>query len=122
MKIALNMGQQDNDPKASQKVLEHDILAAKDGDWNAKANLTRVFGPLLTSLAEKRAHDTSTINKLVEAGRQGLYLAAKKYKPSVGADHFRIFALDFIESSMDQAAKAGTAGGKGGFFSRLFGR
>jgi len=121
MKIALNMGQ-DNDPKAAQRVLEHEILAAKDGDWNAKTNLARTFGPLLTSLAEKRASDTATVNKLIEAGKQGLYLAAKKYKPSVGADHFRIFALDFIESSMDQAAKAAASGSKGGFFARLFGR
>ena len=38
--------------------------------------------------------------------------ATKKYKKSVGAEHFQLFALDFIEKNMDGAGA--------GFFSRLF--
>jgi DNA-directed RNA polymerase sigma subunit (sigma70/sigma32) len=123
MKIALNMGGDANDPKAAQKVLERDILAAKDGDWNAKGNLARVFMPLLTSLAEKRTKDPARLNRCVEAGKQGLFHAARKYKSSMGPDHFRVFALDFIEQSMDRAVKAEETGpGQGGLLSRLFGR
>ena len=43
------------------------------------------------------------------------FIAAKKYKSSVGADKFQIFALDYIESNMDALNKGG------GFLSKLFG-
>ena len=119
MKIALNMGPQGpNAKKASQaRVLEADILAAKRGDWNARNNLTREFMPLLQSLAEKRASEVAAINTFIEAGKAGLFAAAKKYKPDIGPQGFQIFALDFIESHMDRAAKGG-----GSWLSRLFGR
>jgi len=92
--------------------MEHDVLAAKAGDWNAKTRLAQSFMPLIRSLAEKRAADTQGVNDMIERGKQGLYRAAKKYKKSIGAEKFQIFALKFIEQSMDN---------KGGLFSKLFG-
>lgn len=118
MKIPLNMGNNGGQStKAAQiKTLERDILASKKGDWNAKNNLVRTFMPLLNSLAEKRTSDTGQKNKLIEAGKEGLFNAAGRYKENMGADKFQVFALDFIESSMDSSGKSG------GFFARLFGR
>jgi DNA-directed RNA polymerase specialized sigma subunit len=118
MKIPLNMGNNSNQSsKAAQfKILEREILATKKGDWNAKNNLIRTFTPLLTSLAEKRSSDPAQKNKLMDAGKEGLFNAARKYKESIGPDKFQIFALDFIESNMDNLGK------NVGFFARLFGR
>lgn len=119
MKIALNMGNTDGSQsgKAAQaKTLERDILAAKKGDWNAKNNLVRTFTPLLTSLAEKRSKDVHKINEYTEAGREGLFKAAKKYTPGEGAERFHIFVVEYIENAMDQHDKGG------GFWARLFGR
>ena len=117
MKIPLHMGQdgQQSNRQTAQKVLEHDILAAKKGDWNAKSSLVRTFTPLLTSLAEKRAAKPTDMNSYIDAGKEGLFKAARKYKTSVGADRFQIFALDFIENAMDRVD------GGGGFLSRMFG-
>jgi DNA-directed RNA polymerase specialized sigma subunit len=119
MKIPLNVNKEGSpSTKAAQnKLLERDLTAAKRGDWAGKNNLVRTFTPLLTSLAQKRSSDTGEINKYIEAGKQGLFTAVAKYKQSLGAEKFRVFALDFIEKNMDRAAK-----GKGeGFLSRLFG-
>ena len=118
MKIPLKLGQDgaQSSRAAEAKVLERDILAANSGDWNAKNSLVRTFLPLIQSLAEKRASSPADVSRLVEAGKEGLVKAIRKYRPSVGADKFRIFALDFIEAGMDQSAKSG------GFFARLFGR
>jgi len=117
MKIPLNMensGAQSS--KAAQaQVLGRDILAAKKGDWSAKNNLARTFMPLLQAIAEKRAPDAGQVNDYIEAGKAGLFAAAKKYRLSQGAEKFQVFAVDFIENSMD---KVGT---RGGFLSRLFG-
>jgi DNA-directed RNA polymerase specialized sigma subunit len=98
------------------RALDHDIQSCKNGDWEAKARIFKQFMPLLLSLAKKRTSDNATINRYVEAGKNGLLHAANKYKPSVGADRFQIFALDFIEAAMNKAEP-----GKG-FFARLFGR
>lgn len=119
MKISLNMGPQGpNAKRASQaRVLEADILGAKRGDWNSKNNLVREFMPLLQSLAEKRTSDVAEINRYIEAGKFGLFTAAKKYKPSIGAQGFQVFALDFVVGRMDRATKGG-----GNWLSRLFGR
>ncbi|MDD4871725.1 MAG: hypothetical protein PHR77_14305 [Kiritimatiellae bacterium] len=118
MKIPLNMGNNGNQSsKAAQfKSLEREILATKKGDWNAKNNLVRTFMPLLISLAEKRSTDNAQKNKLIDAGKEGLFTAARKYKENIGAEKFQIFALDFIESNMDNLDK------NVGFFARLFGR
>lgn len=114
MKIPLNYSQDQarSGRAAKAKIVEHDVLAAKGGDWSAKTRLAQTFMPLIKSLAEKRASDAQGINELIEQGKQGLYKAAKKYKKSIGADKFQIFALKYIEQSMDN---------KGGFFSKLFG-
>ena len=118
MKIPLNMVNSGTQSiKAAQiKTLERDILATKKGDWNAKNNLVRTFMPLLVSLAEKRTADTAHKNKMIDAGKEGLFTAARRYKESIGAAKFQIFALDYIENSMDNSDK------KVGFFARLFGR
>ena len=84
---------------------------AKDMRGISRKDAQRIVA-LIKSLAEKRASDAQGVNDMIERGKQGLYKAAKKYKKSVGADRFQIFALKFIEQSMDN---------KGGFFSKLFG-
>jgi hypothetical protein len=113
MKIALNMKEEapTSNRAVQAKAIENHVVAAKKGDWNAKHNLERAFMPLMTSLAEKRTTDTAEFNTLIEGAKDGLARATKKYK--LGGN-FQIFALDFIEKSMD--------GGGGGLFSRLFGR
>jgi hypothetical protein len=117
MKIGLNIGGNEprSDKAAEGRAFERTILAAKKGDWEAKQMLIRKFLPFITSLAEKRATDPIEINKLVDAGKQGLITAAGKYKTSVGHDRFQIFALDFIEANMNRSGKPP------GFLSRLFG-
>ena len=113
------MGPEKSGPSSAQaKISEQDILAARKGDWTAKANLVRVFTPLLTALANKRVSEPARVNEIIEAGKEGLLKAAKRYKPSVGAAKFQVFALDYIEASMDRQARRG----RGGFFARLFGR
>ena len=104
--------------KAKQaRVLAADIGAAKKGDWTARNNLVRQFMPLLQQLAEKRSTDMARINDYIEGGKQGIYSAAKKYKPSDGAEEFQVFALDYIEASMGRIDKGG-----GGFLGKLFGK
>ena len=117
MKIPLNLGHNGNQTtsQAQAKVLERDILAAKQGDWNAKSNLVRTFTPLLTTLATKRATDINKINDYIEAGKNGVFTAAKKFKPGT-ADKFNLFVLDFIEKEMAGVDKGG------GFFAKLFGK
>ena len=119
MKISLNMGPRDpNAQKATEaRILEADILSAKKGDWNAKNSLVREFMPLLQSLSEKRSSEVADINAYIDAGKNGLYAAAKKYKKDIGPANFQIFALDFIEDRMDKVGKGGS-----GFLSNLFGR
>jgi DNA-directed RNA polymerase specialized sigma subunit len=116
MKIPLNMGQTNQSSKEAQlQAMERDILASQRGDWNAKNSLVRTFTPLLTSLAKKRASESAKASEYFEAGKDGLFAAAKKYKRSMGADKFQIFALDFIEKSMDRVENPG-------FLARVFGR
>lgn len=118
MKIPLHLGQNGTQSAAAAqaKVVERDVLAAKQGDWNAKANLARAMTPLLLSLAQKRASDPQTIGALVEAGKEGLVKATRKYNSSIGADRFQVFALDFIEAAMDEHLRGGN------WFTRLFNR
>ena len=99
---------------AQAKVLIRDVVAAKQGDWKAKNHLAQTFMPLITSLAQKRSNDKSEINRYIEAGKDGLFKAVKKYKDNK-PEGFQLFALNFIEESMNKAIK-----GKG-FFSKLFG-
>ncbi len=118
MKIPLHIGQNGTQTAvaAQAKVIERDVLAAKQGDWNARTSLTKAMTPLLVSLAQKRASDQPTVNALVEAGKGGLYRAARKYHTGIGAERFQIFALDFIDAAMDQHMKGGN------WFTRLFRR
>jgi len=119
MRISLNLGKGDGAPgsgAAPGTISEADILAARDNDWGARNKLIRQFTPLISSLAQKRSDDVAEVNRCIEAGKQGLLTAIRKYKRNIGAARFRLFALDFIEKSMDGQ------GGTRGFFSRLFGR
>jgi DNA-directed RNA polymerase specialized sigma subunit len=104
-----------NARSAENEALERAIRGCQMGDWNAKNSLARIFHPLLHTLAEKRvgAGQTAEINKAMERGRQGLFEAAHNYKPSVGIQHFRIFALPYIEKHID---------GRQSFWSRVFGK
>ena len=118
MKIPLKLGQdgQQSTAAAAAAAIARDVQAVKSGDWNAKNNLVRAFHPLLTSLSEKRAHgDHGKHNRYVDAGKEGLFRAAKKYKSKSNGDNFQLFALDYIERAMD-----GVDQGRG-LISRLFG-
>lgn len=118
MRIPLNMKQSaDTSSKAAQEqVLEHDILATKRGDWDARRSLNRHFQGLISTLASKRTDDPMRQRTYLEAGQEGLNIAAKRYKKNIGADRFHIFALDFIQAAMDGVDKPE------GFLSRLFRR
>lgn len=117
MKIALNGKREETQsgPAARTKALEKDLIAAKRGDWEARHRVERSLMPLLTSLAKKRSEDIPSINKHLEAGKEGIAVAIKKFKTGTHGDRFQIFALPFIESAMDKPKRSG-------FFARLFGR
>ncbi len=90
------------------------IVACQRGDWEAKNRLAQTFQPLLHALADKRARgDVPEINRLIGLGKEGLFAAARKFPLATGAARFRIYALDFIERSMNDQP---------GFWQRLFGR
>jgi DNA-directed RNA polymerase specialized sigma subunit len=101
-------------PEARSKALEKDIRAAKRGDWEARHRVERNLQPLLKKLAEKRTDNISDFNNMIEAGKAGIATALRKVKQDISGDRFQIFALPFIEQSMDKS-------GKPGFFQRLFG-
>ena len=117
MKIGLNIDGKDaaSVKAAETRALEQVVLNAKKGDWDAKEKLTQKFRPLIMSLVEKRNKDATKTNDYMDAAKAGLITAANKYSTSVGADNFRVFALDYIEKSLDRIDKPA------GFFSRLFG-
>ncbi|TFH17905.1 MAG: hypothetical protein E4H02_01530 [Lentisphaerales bacterium] len=118
MKIGLNIQGMDgeSDKAAEQRALDIILRNVQKGDWEAKDLLLKQFRTLVTSLAEKRTTDPAVLNKYTERGNEGLLKAARKFKPEPGADNFRIFALDHIESAMNQQDKGG------GFLGRLFGK
>ncbi len=119
MKISLHMNQGDissTSRSAQDRVMEHEIMACKKGDFEAEKRMVKKFMPLLTSMARKRSSEPAVINACIDAGKHGLKKAIHKYKPSIGADKFRIFAVDYIETSIDKSLQ-----GKKGFFSRFFG-
>jgi DNA-directed RNA polymerase specialized sigma subunit len=118
MKISLKVGNQDaaSIKQEEMRLLDRDIVACNRGDWEAKNRLIKVFMPLFLSLAKKRSQENAKINQYVEAGKSGLAEACKKYKSSMGADRFQIFALDFIEKAMTHLDRPQ------GFFARLLGR
>ena len=103
MKISLHGMTNHSDGQPENKFSEAEIQACKLGDWEAKHRMTHTFTPLMNNLARKRAPDASPakINELIEAGKAGLFKACRKYSPEVGAGKFQIFALNYIEQSMD---------------------
>lgn len=116
MKIALNLRQDEsNHPEADrEKAIVRDVEACKRSDWEAKTRLVQMFMPLMTSLAKKRTQDTAAHNRYIEAGKEGLATATKRFRP--GSDgKFQVFALKFIDEAMERADKPG-------FFARLFGQ
>jgi len=121
MKIPLNVGGSDKGRSANRAqdaALEKDVAHAKRGDWEAKNRVVKAFTPLITDLAQKRAkNDTPLMNRYIDAGKEGVQKAIKKYRPG-SANKFQLFVLDHIETSMGSSS-----GGKGGgFFSKLFGK
>jgi DNA-directed RNA polymerase specialized sigma subunit len=119
MKIPLKLAQtgHTSDSAEEARALAREILAAQSGDWDAKNSLLRRFHPLIVSLAQKRTSNQAEVNAYIDSGKEGLVKAVRKYHERVGAEKFRIFALDFIEAGMNRTGKKG-----GGFFARLFGR
>ena len=119
MKIPLhirNNNEADASPAANrEQAIERDVKPCRRGDWEAKARLVRQFMPLLTSLASRRASETATINHLIDAGKDGMLSAARKFRPN-RHDKFEVFALQYIEAAMDRANSTG------GFWKRLFRR
>jgi len=119
MKIPLHGMSHQFDGQPTGKISESEILACKRGDWEAKHRMAHLFTPLIQSLARKRVPDgdPARFNDLVEAGKQGLFQACRRYSPSVGLERFQIFALDYIEASMNAYGR-----GFGAWIRRLFGR
>ena len=88
------------------EALAQAVAGCKLGDWEAKRALERLFSPLITMLAVKRAgSDTAVRNELIDRGRDGLYQAAKRFPPRESIRRFRLFALDHIEKNMDKPAR-----------------
>ncbi len=116
MKIPLSTAPNGSQPSAAARIqaLGRDLEAAKRGDWEAKHRVEATMMPIIQDLAKKRGSTNAEINTLIDAGKQGIAKAIKKFKISTGADRFQIFALRFIENKMDNP-------NSGGFFSRIFG-
>ena len=120
MKIPLKLGEDGHQSTAAAEAaaIARDVAAVKAGDWNAKNSLVRAFQHLLTSLADMRAHgDEGKHNRYMDAGKEGLFKAAKKYNAKSNGSNFQLFALDYIERAMDRVDSGG-----GGFLARLFGK
>lgn len=118
MKIPLHGMSHHADGQPEQKFSESEIQACKRGDWEAKHRMSLAFSPLMNTLARKRAPDGTPekINALLEAGKSGLSKACRKYSPEIGPAKFQLFALNYIEESMDSAHS-----GFLGALKRLFG-
>jgi DNA-directed RNA polymerase sigma subunit (sigma70/sigma32) len=108
VKISLNLGQSDiyTSDVDKEKALGRDVLSCRKGDWEAKARVVNAFMPLLTSLAKKRASDSTSINRYIEQGKEGLMNAARHFKES-SHTKFQIFAMSYIENAMDRVDHPG---------------
>jgi DNA-directed RNA polymerase specialized sigma subunit len=118
MNIALSGTDKDHAVTSAEiknKALEKDIRAAKKGDWEARHRVEKSLMPLLKKRAEKRAENMAGQNLMIEAGKAGIANALRKVPNDICGDRFQIFALPFIEESMDKSQKPS-------FFKRLFGR
>jgi len=116
VKISLNLNQNDHtSPEvAREKAIDRDVEGCKKNDWEAKTRLIQTFMPLLLSLAKKRTQETATLNRYIEAGKDGLIDAARHYSPTSGTK-FQLFAFNYIEQAMNRVNRPG-------FFARFFGR
>ena len=120
MKIPLNMG---DDAKRSPQArdlrkLSGIIKAIQEGQWDAGDKLVREMKSYLENLAHKRAHgDEDAYARYLTAAEEGLLKAAKKFDTSDSIDKFKVYALDYIDKSMDKAG-----GSSGGFLGKLFGK
>jgi DNA-directed RNA polymerase specialized sigma subunit len=115
MKITLNMGKDQGGPNPGA-ALKNVLDGVRTGDWKFKQQLAKMFIPLITTMAEKRAKDIPAINALIEAGTNGLHEAAEKFGKNEPPEKFQLFALTFIEKHMDGGNKPE------GFLARLFKR
>jgi len=114
MKVALSQQEVSGLAASSDdEALSGAVKAYKKGDWEAGHVLDRQFHHLLVMLAAKRAgSNVAANNTLIERGREGLHRAAKRFPRRQHIRHFRLFALPFIETAMDQSPS---------FLRRLFG-
>jgi len=119
VKISLKLDElrREDEESVNVRTFERLLSAVRQGDFQAREALLQEYMPLITRLARKRAGDaaTSKVNSLIEAGRQGLFSAARHYRISKGPAHFKLYALECIEKYMDRSARPG-------FFQRLLGR
>ncbi len=117
MKIPLHIRNNDiadASPAVNRELaIERDVRPCRRGDWEAKARLVRQFMPLLTSLAHRRTSETVGINRLIEAGKDGMLRAVRKFRPH-RHEKFEVFALQYIESAMERENSPR------GFWRRLF--
>lgn len=103
MKIPLSLIHADGSfPQAEyEKTVQNNVIAYRDDDWEAKAWLVQEFMPLLMYLSKKRASEVPLINRYIEAGKEGLFHAARRYR-TAHRTKFIIFALSHIEKAMDK--------------------
>ncbi|MBL7114366.1 MAG: hypothetical protein ISS35_01255 [Kiritimatiellae bacterium] len=106
MKIALdlNQGSTVTAGAAQDRELERLILMARSGDWSAKERLAKMFLPVIQDVATKRGTNGIDESLLIEAGRQGVAKATKKFRPSQGAHGFRVSVVEYVERAIDRAS------------------
>ena len=110
MKIPLSLIHADGSfPQAEyEKAVQANVIAYRDDDWEAKAWLVQEFMPLLMHLSKKRSSEVPMINRYIEAGKEGLLHAARKYR-AANRTKFVIFALSHIEKAMDKVNRPSLA-------------
>lgn len=106
MKIPLSLVRDTVTPTQEyEKHVEQDVSGWREGDWEAKARLVHRSTPLIFFLAKKRGGaNADLINLYVEAGKEGLTRAVRRFKASHRVK-FHVFALSHIEKAMDNAMK-----------------
>ena len=89
---------------------------ADDIDFQIEADFAGLMNPGMVNSSSEICDRVGHIMNYGDGWYGGVYVAARKYKPGMGADKFQVFALEFIEARMNRLARGG------GFFSRLFGK
>lgn len=88
-----------------ERHVEQEVSGWRAGDWEAKARLVQRSTPLIFFLAKKRGGaNTDLVNLYMEAGKEGLTRAVRRFKPSRHIK-FHVFALAHIEKAMDKAMR-----------------